>query len=195
MKLFNNWYPEDETKQFIEKSTPTENSDLRLCKGEEDAGWVRLYFRYNENNFEVLMTLATSDLSDIVIFFENMTDLKEDAAIYLDNEIISTPLLYVSPVDNERVRFLVADGKRVRDLWKEDKISDEEYDSKGLSGYDVRCDVIVEKKKLLKEFYRAIKNIINTCTNYDEDIYDIGYPHWKDKLRNIINYAGLQNRF
>ena len=60
MNLFSNYYPENETIQFIDKSTPTENNDLQLYKGEEDAGWVTLYFKYNESNFEILITLVAS---------------------------------------------------------------------------------------------------------------------------------------
>ncbi len=135
--------------------------------------------------------MAAYDLSDLVIFFENIINLEDASAIYLENEEISNPLLYVSPIDNQKIRFLVADGKRVHDLWKDDKISDDELDSKGLTYYDIRCDVIVEKKKLLKEFYRAIKNIINTCTIDEHHIYDIGYVIWKDNLKNIINYLKL----
>lgn len=191
MNLFSNYYSENETIQFIDKSTPTENNDLQLYKGEEDAGWVKLYFKYNGSKFEILITLAAYDLSDLVIFFENIINLEDASAIYLENEEISNPLLYVSPIDNQKIRFLVADGKRVHDLWKDDKISDDELDSKGLTYYDIRCDVIVEKKKLLKEFYRAIKNIINTCTIDEHHIYDIGYVIWKDNLKNIINYLKL----
>ena len=51
--------------------------------------------------------MATSDLSDIVSFFENIINLTEEAAVFLDNELISTPLLYVSPLDNQKIRFLV----------------------------------------------------------------------------------------
>ena len=191
MNLFSNYYSENETIQFIDKSTPTENNDLQLYKGEEDAGWVKLYFKYNGSKFEILITLAAYDLSDLVIFFENIINLEDASAIYLEIEEISNPLLYVSPIDNQKIRFLVADGKRVHDLWKDDKISDDELDSKGLTYYDIRCDVIVEKKKLLKEFYRAIKNIINTCTIDEHHIYDIGYVIWKDNLKNIINYLKL----
>ncbi len=46
MNLFSNYYSENETIQFIDKSTPTENNDLQLYKGEEDAGWVKLYFKW-----------------------------------------------------------------------------------------------------------------------------------------------------
>ena len=186
MNLFNEFYSEDETIEFIKNSTPTENGDLKLYKAKEDAGWVNLYFKYNEGEFRVLITLATSDLSDIVSFFENIINLTEEAAVFLDNELISTPLLYVSPIDNKKIRFLVADEERINTLFEEDKINEE--DLKGIFDYDIRCDVIVEKKKLLKEFYRAIKNIINNFEAYPEHIYDINYTHWKDKFKNILKY-------
>lgn len=188
MNLFNEWHTKDETMQFVERSIPDENGNIRLYESKEDAGWVALYFRYNKSEFEVFVTLATNNLYDLVVFFENIINLKEDAAIYLDNELISVPLLYVSPVDNQKIRFFVADCKRVHDLWKEGKLP-YDYDRLNLSNYDIRCDVIAEKKKLLKEFYRAIKNIINNCTIYEEHIYDIGYLFWKNNLKNIINYV------
>lgn len=188
MELLNNYYSEKDIMQFIKTSVPSENSDLRLYKAEEDAGWVTFYFKNNKIEFEVLITLAAYDLTDLIIFLENIINLKEEAVIFLENELISEPLLYVSPIDNLKIRFLVADGKRVHDLWKQDNISDEELDSKRLQYYDIRCDVIIEKKTLLKEFYRAIKNIINTCTIDQNQIYDINYINWKDNLKNIINY-------
>lgn len=92
MKQFNNWYPKEETIAFVKQSTPIQNGNLKLYKGEEDVGWVDFYFRYNEKEFKVFVTLAASDLSDLVIFFENIINLKEESAIYLDNETISMPL-------------------------------------------------------------------------------------------------------
>ena len=189
MNLINNFYSEKDIMQFIKTSIPSTNSNLRLCKGEEDAGWVKFYFKDNKSEFEVLVTLAAYDLTELLIFLENIINLKEETAVFLENETISEPLLFVSPIDNLKIRFLVADGKRVHDLWKQDKISDEELDSKGIYDYDIRCDVIIEKKTLLKEFYRAIKNIINTCTIYENQIYDINYINWKNNLKNIISYT------
>ena len=93
MNLFSNYYSENKTIQFIDKSTPAENNDLQLYKGEEDAGWVTLYFKHNKSNFEILITLAAYDLSDLVIFFENIINLEKASAIYLENEEISNPLL------------------------------------------------------------------------------------------------------
>lgn len=184
MNVFNEWFPENEIKQFINKSTPSENSNLQLFRSKEDAGWVYFYFKNNGSDFRILITLVTSDLSDIVSFFENIINLKEDTAVFLDNELVSTPLLYVSPVDNEKIRFLVADEERINTLFEDDKFNED--DSKGIFDYDVKCDVIVEKKKLLKEFYRAIKNIINNCVI--DEFYNINYTNWKDKLKNIIKY-------
>lgn len=188
MNLIRAFYPETDVKQFVKQSTPTTNYSFQLYKGEEDAGWVNFYFKYNESEFTVLITLAGYDLTDIVTFFESLTNLQEDIAVFLENELISEPLLYACPIDNQKIRFFVADGKRVHDLWKEDKISDEELDSKGLFDYDVRCDIVIDKKTLLKQFYKAIKNIINTCEIYEEHIYDINYLCWRDNLKNIVKY-------
>ena len=186
MKFFNVWFSEEETTEFIKKSAPYKNADFRLYKGEEDAGWVNFYFKYNESEFSVFTTLATSDLSDIVAFFENIIDLKEETAIFLDDEMVSIPLLYAAPVDNQKIRFLIADCERAHNLSKEGKMEDDYWN---LCHYDIKCDVIVEKKKLLKEFYRAIKNVINTCETYEEHIYDINYNNWKGNLKNIIIYT------
>lgn len=191
MNLIREFYPETDIKQFINLSTPAINYNFQLYKGEEDAGWVNFYFKYNESEFEVLITLAAYDLTDIVLFFENIINLKEETAVFLENEMISEPLLYASPVDNQKIRFLVSDGKRINQLWEEDEISDEELDSKRLFDYDIRCDIIIDKKILLKQFYRAIKNIINTCEIYEEQIYDINYAQWKDNLKNIVNYIKI----
>ena len=188
MNLLNNLYSEKDIIRFIKTSIPSTDSNLQLYKGEEDAGWVTFYFKNNESEFEVLITLAAYDLTELVTFLENIINLKEETAIFLENEEISNPLLFVSPIDNFKIRFLVADVKRVHDLWKQDKISDEDLDSKGIHDYDIRCDVVIEKKTLLKEFYRAIKNIINSCTIYENQIYDINYNNWKNNLRNIVNY-------
>lgn len=186
MKIFYASYPKEEIETFINKSTPIENTDFRLKYGYEDAGWADFCFKYNHRHFNILMTLASSDLSDIVEFFENFINLKEKSVTFLDNETISTPLLYAAPADNDKIRFLVADGLRRHDLWYKNKL--DEKDFKGIFDYDIRCDVIVSKKKLLKEFYRAVKNIINYCTIYEYNMYDINYPQWKDKLKNIISY-------
>ena len=44
MKLFDDFYSENEITQFVQNSTPDEEGNLHLIKGEEDAGWVDLYF-------------------------------------------------------------------------------------------------------------------------------------------------------
>lgn len=188
MNLVNSVYPETDIKKLVSQSSPSINYKFNLYKAKENAGWVTLYFKYNEGEFEVLITLAAYDLTNLVAFFENITSSKEETALFLENEMISDPLLYVCPIDNKKIRFFVADGKRIHDLLQEDKISDEDIDLKGLFDYDIRCDIIIDKKTLLKQFYRVIKNIINTCTIYPEQIYDINYIGWKDNLKNIINY-------
>ena len=193
MKLFDNVYSENDLAKFIEKSNPAETSNFRLYKGEEDAGLVTLFFKNSEIMFEVLISLAIDDLTRLVIFFENIINLKEDSAIFLENEEISTPLLYASPIGNEKIRFLVADGKKVHRLWYEDKISNEQIEKEGIWSYEIRCDVIIDKKILLKDFYRVIKNIINTFIVDENYIYDINYISWKDSLKNIISYLKYHN--
>ena len=83
MNLIREFYPETDIQQFVNLSTPATNYNFQLYKGKEDAGWVNFYFKYNESEFEVLITLAAYDLTDIVIFFENITNLKEETAVFL----------------------------------------------------------------------------------------------------------------
>lgn len=186
MEIFSSCFYEEEIKEFINTSTPTEKYNLQLYKAEESAGWVNFYFKYNEDEFRILITLAAYDLRELIFFLENIIDLKDEAIIFLENELISTPLLYVSPIDKEKIRFFVADEERICDLLESDQI--EEDNLKGIFDYDIRCDVIIKKKNLLKQFYRAIKNIINNCEVYNEHIYDIRYIAWKNNLKNIISY-------
>ena len=186
MEIFSSYFYEEEIKEFINTSTPTDKYNLQLYKAEENAGWVNFYFKYNEDEFKIFITLAAYDLRELIFFLENIIDLKDETVIFLENEEISTPLLYVCPIDKEKIRFLVADEQRICDLFESDQIDKD--DLKGIFDYDIRCDVIIEKKNLLKQFYRGIKNIINNCKVYDGHVYDIEYLAWKDNLKNIISY-------
>lgn len=179
-------YSVEEIKHYVSNLTPVENADFKLEKGKEHAGWVYIYFKNNDIIFSVCLSLAVGDLTELVEFFENLIDLQDEMALILDDEMISEALLYASPVDNEKIRFLIADGHEIHTKWNNDLLGDRDPE---LSDYEIKCDVILNKKKLLKEFYSAIKNIINTCEHYEGDIYNINYNAWKDNLRNIIKFV------
>ena len=187
MKILINMYCENYIKSFISTTKPVECDKFKLERIEEDAGWVNSYFKYNDISIRVLLTLATSDLSDLVEFFENLINMNEEMVTFLDDEIVSEPLLYASPVDDEKIRFIIADGEKFHTKWKNGELDGEAEPR--LYQYEIRCDVIIDKNKLLKEFYYAVKNLINSFVPDEHDIYNIEYKNWKDNFKNIINYA------
>ena len=177
-------YNMNKIEDFVSSSTPNLDSDIDIVKGEECSGWVEFTFKHNNETFKITHSLAVSNLTPVVLFFESIINLKEGTAIFLDDECISEPLFYISPIDDSNIRFLIARRKATHD----DCIIDEiEGSDLMLSKYIIKSDVITDKTKLLNGFCRAVKNIIST--HEKNDLYYIDYEEWKDNYKHIISYS------
>jgi len=182
MKIISKYsqFEENDVKKFIESSIPVTDCNFKLENYKDKYGWVNLYFKYNGNTLSVTQTLAIDDLTDLVRFFESIINLKEEIVVFLEDENFSEPILYVSSINDNNIRFLIADGKVIYKKWNNDKIDDDPK----LSQYEIRCDVIINKQKLLKEFCTIINDLVK---NHEPDeIYEIGYENWQDNLNNIV---------
>ena len=96
----------------------------------------------------------------------------EDIALFIDNEG-SWPILYLTQTDEDSVWFLFAHDY---DLFMNDNI--DEYTTKD---YKIECDVIINKKELLKNFYDILYPFTR---NYDMEEAKKGHY---DDIFNLEN--------
>ena len=162
MKIINEQYDSEKEKydvlEMLKKSEPKECADLTL-EFEHKAGWTYIKGKCEHFGFSINYSDVMTDASDLIGFFAEIIHSKEDIAIILDYEG-SYPLLYAKNEDENKVRFVFAHDYK---LFNEDIFEYYYYD------YEIVCDILICKRKLLSEFY----NIFRSYTlNYDPESLD-----------------------
>ena len=133
---------EKEILELVNKSAPSLDSKLTFTEIKESSGWTYITAKVNESEFSINYSSVMFDGSVLIKFFAEIINIEEEAVLFLDYEG-SYPLLYVKPVDKDKVRFLFADDY---DLFANDDIDDYK-----ISDYKIDCDIIIDKKTLLKD--------------------------------------------
>lgn len=173
---------EKEIIDLIKNSNPNCNATLSFVEIKEKAGWIYITVKTDDSEFSINHSSYISDTSCLIKFFEEIINLKEEIVLALDYEG-SNPILYVAPIDNN-IRFLFAHDYNL--------FLNDDIDEYKISDYTIECDVVVNKKELLKNFY----DIMYPFTiNYDikearkghyEDVFNI--ENGKKYLNQIKEY-------
>ncbi len=180
MKI-NEIYKNDEQLilKLVKNSIVSPNSVLKAMKIEEKCGWAYISVKNDEYEFSINYSSCMFDLSNLIEFLAEIINLKEDIALYLDYEG-SEPLLYAKEIDDNKIRFIFAHDY---ELFLNDDIDN--YD---VSSYKIECDIIIDKKNLLEQFYNILLPFVE---NYDlkESYYpEINLKKCKKYLNIIKNY-------
>jgi len=165
--------------ELINKSKPIVEFVLSFDKIKDKHGQVSLTTKINKSEFSINYCSYLFDTSYLIKFFADIINLKEDIVLVLDNEGIE-PILYASPNSTNNVRFIFAHDY---DLFLNTDIS--EYN---ISDYKIECDIIIDKKELLKRFYNIIYPLVMNYNlkNDDKIVYNI--ENGKKYLKEIEKF-------
>ena len=174
---------EKEIEELVKKSKPNANPKFSLIKIEEHAGWIYIRANINDSKFSINHSACVSDTSILIKFFKEIIKLKEEIVLMIDYEG-SDPILYSAPVDENKVRFLFAHDY---DLFLNDDIDDYK-----ITDYKIECDIIIDKKELIKNFYDILYpftinyNVKEARKGHYDDVFNI--ENGKKYLNEIKTY-------
>lgn len=168
---------ENSLQNLINKSTPKTDSKLIFGQIEEKYGWVNIKVKTDDYEFAIKYSSYMTDTADFAEFLANICDLKETKAFVFDYEG-SYPIICIQPVDKDNIRFFFANDY---DLF----LKDIDYD---FSQYKVECDIIVNKKEFLQNFYNILYPF--TCDYKTDKNSDVIFEPEKAKtyLKKIKKY-------
>lgn len=188
--IFNQWLSSEEEKEIeelVQTSKPSANSKFSLTEIKEQAGWIYIKAKINDSKFSINHSAYVSDTSILIKFFKEIIELKEEIALMIDYEG-SDPILYSAPVDENKVRFLFAHDY---DLFLNDDVDDYK-----ITDYKIECDIIIDKKELIKKFYDILYpftinyNIKAASKGHYDDVFNI--ENGKKYLNEIKIYLESQ---
>lgn len=163
---------EKSLQNLIKKSTPKTDSKLIFGQIEEKYGWVNIKVKTDDYEFAIKYSSYMTDTADFAEFLINVCNLRETKAFVFDYEG-SYPIICIQPVDKDNIRFFFAHDY---DLF----LKDIDYD---FSQYKVECDIIVNKKEFLQNFYNILFPF--TCDYKTDKNSDVIFE--PEKAKNYLN--------
>lgn len=188
--IFDQWLSSEEEKEIeelVKTSKPSANSKFSLTEIKEQSGWIDIKAKINDSKFSINHSAYVWDTSILIKFFKEIIELKEEIALMIDYEG-SYPILYSAPVDENKVRFLFAHDY---DLFLNDDVDDYK-----ITDYKIECDIIIDKKELIKKFYDILYpftinyNIKEASKGHYDDVFNI--ENGKKYLNEIKIYLESQ---
>ena len=176
--IFNFDNEKENILKLIGKSEPKNCYDLR---GELDqcAGWSSIKVQAENAEFFIKYSDYTTDVSAFIEFLAEIINLQADRAVVLDYEG-SNPVIYVKNIDETKVRVIFAHDYN---LFLNDDIDDYCF-----FDYDISCDFIVEKKKLLRVFYNIYYPITIKFNLEDDKFSDFDKENAIKHLKTIEQF-------
>lgn len=188
--IFDQWLSSEEEKEIeelVKTSKPSANSKFSLTEIKEQSGWIDIKAKINDSKFSINHSAYVWDTSILIKFFKEIIELKEEIVLTIDYEG-SDPILYSAPVDENKVRFLFAHDY---DLFLNDDVDDYK-----ITDYKIECDIIIDKKELIKKFYDILYpftinyNIKKASKGHYDDVFNI--ENGKKYLNEIKIYLESQ---
>lgn len=176
--IFNFDNEKENILKLIGKSEPKNCYDIR---GELDqcAGWSSIKVQAENAEFFIKYNDYTTDVSAFIEFLAEIINLQADLAVVLDYEG-SNPVIYVKNIDETKVRVIFAHDYN---LFLNDDIDDYCF-----FDYEVSCDFIVEKKKLLRVFYNIYYPITINFNPEDDKFSDFDKENAIKHLKKIEQF-------
>ena len=154
---------ENEIIDFVNQSKPNQYSNFSVLTIKEQNGWIYIDLEKDKKKFYIQYSTVMTDTFDLIQFLAEIINLKDDIAFFPDNEG-SLPLLYVKSIDEKNIRFIFAHDYELYASFANNIIDD--YD---LNLYKIECDILIDKKIFLKEFYKILSPFVN---NYNlKEVY------------------------
>ena len=183
MKLINDYYEKKEISEFVSTSQAKKIFTFSAINIKEEYGWVEILIETDGIKFSVKYSSVMTDSSDLFEFLAELIELKANIAIILDNEG-SNPLLYAEKINNDIIRLIFASDYNLYKSFYNGKIDD--YD---LKDYKIEFDILIDKKYLLKEFYKILFPYVQNYKYNASDKY--GYEFNVNKAKKCINKINI----
>lgn len=183
MKIFGEFFEnKNDLYEVINVSTPTLSKNFHVIKIEEKYGWAWIVVQNNESEFEIRYSSCMFDASILIKFLAKIINLEDDAILGFDNEG-SSPILYAKTIDNDNIRLIFMSDYEIYNAFCNDEVDDYK-----LTDFKIECDLIINKKYLLEEFYNILYPFTNSY-NFEESYYpEFNLENGKKYLNQIKKY-------
>lgn len=183
MKIFAKFYDKKEDIiTLINKSEPITDFKFSVLKFKNKYGWASILVKINKLKFLIKYSSCMYDTANLIEYFSELVDLKEEIVLVLDNEG-SDPIFYAKPINDDTIRFLFASDYKLFDSFCMDEIDD--YN---LTDFYIECDILINKKVLLKEFYNIFYSYIKKYEFKRSNYEDFNVQKGKKYLNKIATF-------
>lgn len=183
MKIFGKFYDEKEDIiTLISKSEPITDFKFSILKFKDKYGWASILVKINKLKFSIKYSSCMFDTAYLIEYLSELINLKEEAVLVLDNEG-SDPIFYAKPVNDDTIRFVFASDYKLFDSFCMDEIDD--YN---LTDFYIECDILINKKVLLKEFYNILYSHIKTYDSKKAEYQEFNIQKGKKCLNEIAMF-------
>lgn len=192
--LFKNCFQEDEIQIVLDNSHPLISSkfEIESYKTDFNRGDFSFFIRgKNKKIFEIPFHNTSYNINSFWEFLEILSTVNEAVIYHLfykGEEIF----IYANPLNKTDIRFTVMDTIELKRKEKEGEILKYSY-----SECFVDIDIIVSRKKVIREFYNKLFEIFKNYENiayFEPPIIDFNF--WvkdSDILRNYLKKRRLNN--
>lgn len=142
----------NEIQELVTKSKPIPGKELPLAKIECDlsVGNFDFYFK-NQNNVEkcINLTFYACHINVVLDFLTALTAIKTPICNFIEDEGMHG-IFYAELMDNNMVRFLVADDYELYLKFCQNKVP---Y---SFANCNIILDILIDKDELVKQFYKKL---------------------------------------
>ena len=159
-------YNEEENKpsfsELIASSVPKENSNLQIITKLIYGLDLDIGFDCNNTNSSLWIAESMNWVPNIFYFLEAIIYSKETEIFFYCDEEGRDSFLYVQTINDKKIRFI--------------HLSDKRYIGEHtLNDFNIKQDVIIDKREFVEKFYSAIKKAVATVTI--DELNEEGWGH------------------
>ena len=159
-------YNEEENKpsfsELIANSVPKENSNLQIITKLIYGLDLDIGFDCNNTNSSLWIAESMNWVPNIFYFLEAIIYSKETEIFFYCDEEGRDSFLYVQTINDKKIRFI--------------HLSDKRYIGEHiLNDFNIKQDVIIDKREFVEKFYSAIKKAVATVTI--DELNEEGWGH------------------
>lgn len=188
MSYFSNLALDNEIQKLVTKSKPIPVKELPLTKIECDlsVGNFDFYFK-NQNDVEncINLTFYACHLDVVLYFLAALITIESPICTFIEDEGMNG-IFYAELIDDNTVRFLVADDYELYLKFCQDKIS---Y---SFADCHIILDILIDKDELVKQFYKKLWEKIKDYKTIIYKTYGNRIDKESEKLIKLLNKYSKQ---
>ena len=168
-------YEINEFRELLDSSEPIQVQDIDIDNiyAYLECGDYTFYIKntYGEI-FELYLDSSLSRIEEIFEFLESIYFIKNEIAILISSDGPEVTL-YAKYIDENNIRFFISDTCKAYDMYVKDVIEDFSYKES-----DIRYDVIIDKKLLIRRF---CEKLVPIFIDYDK----VEVSPWGNEIENL----------